>query len=224
MHFVRMLTWSLAAVAFLFLAGPSRATTFVFDQTSSNVPGYKVYSSIVVDGTLANLPTICNQGVYAGCGGSGSLPPYGFGALQAFTIVLGSSSSSPPAGVEPPFGYTLDAFTGACLSGGCAIGFPGWSISPDGIAFIDSLDQTDFRIEGFDPTSLIVFNSDALDGACPVDEDCMVSGHWDPVPEPASAPLFISGLLAFGVMATFARYSAHTKVSAGNRPKPLISG
>ena len=192
-------TLASATIAAIMVVSAAHATTYDFVQTGSNTPypSLIVHASIEIDGTLADLPTICNQGTSHGCGSSGSLPPYDFGALQSFSINFGIP-------------YSLSNFTAACTDlNSCIPGLPGWNISPNGIQFIDSRDESDFDIDGFAPTSTIVFNSDFLVGACPLSGQCIVTGIWDPVPapEPASILLLVGALAAAAVSSTAATAS-----------------
>jgi len=166
----------MAAGLYCLLAIPASATSFVFDETASSVPGFFVSASITINDGFADLPSVSNRG---------NPGPYPFGngfALQAFDIIL-------PA-VPSEAHYTLADFTAS----GFPFDFPQWSISPDGITFINKSDTTDFFIRGFDPLSTIQFESDGptVPPDCHFTGRCIASGHWVPVPEPSSAALLIT--------------------------------
>jgi hypothetical protein len=155
------------------------ATTYVFDQTSSSVPGFVVAASLSISGGLADLPTISNIG---------NPGPYNFSPLSAFDITLPSlvgeghyilADFSPPQGFPPEF--------------------PQWSISSNGIDYINATDTSDFIIKGFGALSTIEFESDGPTNpsACESTGVCIATGQWDPVSaaEPAGATLLLAGLL-----------------------------
>ncbi|HTV44458.1 MAG TPA: hypothetical protein VMF05_04000 [Stellaceae bacterium] len=152
---------------------PASATTFVFNQTGSTVPGFVVSASISVDGTLADLPSISNLA------NSG---PYDFSPLSALDIIL------PTLGGD----YTLADFT----SRGAVLDYPQWSISPSAINFVDQFDANEFNI-AFGATSTILFESDAPTEPreCHTTGRCIASGTWDPVSEPSSSLLLLAGLI-----------------------------
>lgn len=189
--FVRWSVLSAAAVLYL-QPSPTRATTFTFVQTQSNVAGYEVDASISINGTLADLPTICNL---SRCENPQLTGPYNFSPMLAFTL----TSSEPPP-LQP---ISLDDFTEACLNVMTCkfVGFPDWGVSPQSIFFVDGIDQNEIKITGFGQTSSIAVLSD-FSGPCP-GGGCVVFGYWEPVPEPASAPLLLSGMIAVIGLATF---------------------
>ncbi|MGH7048359.1 MAG: PEP-CTERM sorting domain-containing protein [Stellaceae bacterium] len=152
---------------------PALATTFVFDQTGSTVPGFVVSATISVGGTLADLPSISNQN---------NPGPYDFSPLSALDITL------PTLGGD----YTLADFTPR----GSVLDYPQWSISRSEISFIDQLDNNEFNI-AFGPASTILFESDAPTEPpeCHFTGRCIASGNWDPVPEPASSLLLLASLI-----------------------------
>jgi hypothetical protein len=180
-NLVRFLT-GMATVLSCLLASPGSATTFVFTETSSSVPLFFVNSSITINGGFANLPTIQN-----------GPPTPSFGNLIAFDITLPSLVGEGH--------YTLADFTDSCQTPSCANGsifsFPMWNISPGGIGFINKTDSTDFFISGFGSLSTIQFDSDGPTAPSDCEEtgSCIATGHWDAVPEPATATLLIAGLL-----------------------------
>ena len=163
--------WCSAAVS-------ASATTFVFDQTGSTVPGFVVSASISIDGTLADLPTISN---------SFNPGPYDLSPLSSFSFVTPSSLEGhfTLADIIAPIPYPA--------------GFPRWSISPTEISFFNMTDTSDFFIKGFGSVSTIEFESDGptIPADCMLTGHCIATGSWDPVaaPEPASAVLLLAGLL-----------------------------
>lgn len=168
----------LAAALCFSVAGSAFATTFVFDQTGSTVPGFVVAASLSINGPFADLPMI-----------SSSTNPglYDFSPLSAFNITLPG-----PVGENH---YTLADFTAPTH----LLTYPDWSISPAGIDFINVTDTTDFLIGGFGVASTIGFDSDGptTPTDCMTTGRCISTGNWDPVaaPEPASAVLLLAGLL-----------------------------
>ena len=167
-----------AALICCIATAPVFATTFVFEETSSSVPGFVVSSSITVNNTFADLPTVTNVN---------NNGPYPFGddfPLQAFSITVPGGKGT----------YTLLDFTPEIP----AIGFfPQWSISPHGIRFIDLFDENEFVITGFGAVSTIGFESDGptFPSDCMFTGRCIATGQWVAVPEPASAMLLVVGLL-----------------------------
>jgi hypothetical protein len=96
-----VLTGPAIVVAFCcFLATPGMATTFVFDETSSSVPGFVVTSSITVNNTFTDLPAVTNVN---------NNGPYPFDddyPLQAFSITVPGGQGT----------YILSDFTPEILS------------------------------------------------------------------------------------------------------------
>lgn len=167
---------ALAAGLWCSAAVSASATIFVFDQTGTTVPGFVVDASISIDGTLADLPTISN---------SFNPGPYDLSPLSAFSFVTSSSFEGhfTLADIIAPMPYPT--------------GFPRWSISPAEISFFNTTDTSDFMITGFGLGSTIEFESDGstIPAACHFTHQCIATGNWDPVAEPASAVLLLSGLL-----------------------------
>ena len=182
-----------AAIALCSLwAAAASATTFVYKETGSSVPGLLISASITIDGGFSNLPTIDN-----------TYPPppagYDFGALTAFSITV-------PVGGDQAT-YTLADFTAQCDFSCPIAAFPQWSISPGGIGFINSIDRTDFYIIGFDPVSQIEFESDAPTQPpdCEQTAVCIATGVWAAVPEASSAALLLTALLGLAPPTASAR-------------------
>lgn len=158
----------------LFFSVPSRATLFVFEQTSATFPNLTVSSSITINGDLSDLPTVNSRS-----------RPIDFGDLLAFSFaapgaIAGSYSLSDFV-APPPFRN-----------------FPLWSISPNGINFVDRFDLNDFHISGFGAVSTITLNTDAP-LLCHRTGACVATGVWEAVPEPASLALFGTGIVAIAL-------------------------
>src|SRR5712672_2470661 len=137
-------------------------TTFIFEQLTVSEPGFSINSSITVNGDLTNLPSI----------NSHSLPIY-FGNLISFYFAAPGMFGPPNQG--PPFNqgtYTLAAFTQSNPF------FPLWSISPDGISFIDRHDANAFSIQALNHSiSTIYVNSDHPgDRFCFTTNSCFATG------------------------------------------------
>jgi PEP-CTERM motif len=183
---VRAALTSAAIFLGLFLtAAPAFATLFVFHQTSAIPTGAKVVASISINGSLSDLPTITMEC----CTIEPPSSPIDFGNLLAFDLQT--------VGFE----YTLSDFKPACFVGpDCLYG--SWSISPTEIDFGDTSD--DFHISLSGSPATIIYNSDALLGFCPEtgpSYSCEATGTWDPVPEPATNWVFMTGLGLMGLLA-----------------------
>lgn len=151
-------------------AAPAHATLLVYEQTSASVPGLSIDASITVVGGLSDLPTL-NQ----------FSTPIDFGNLLAFDL-------------EAPDGVTYTLANFVAPSG---FGFPLWSISPAGISFNNS--ASDFIIAF--ATGTIRFETDAPSNPrdCMTTGQCVTTGHWAAIAEPAGAGLVLVGLFALGV-------------------------
>jgi hypothetical protein len=178
---------ALAAVLCCSAAISASATTFVFDETGSTVPGFVVAASISIDGSPADLPMISNIG---------NPGPYNFSPVLAFDITL-------PAVVDQGQ-YSLANFTAEGIP---PFDFPRWTISPAGVTYYNATDTSEFVITGFGALSTIAFESDGPTNPpnCEVAGACVASGHWDPVAtaEPAGATLLLAG--ALGAVAALRR-------------------
>lgn len=159
-----------AAILCCSFAVPARATLFVYDQSSASVPGLSISASLTVNGGLSDLLTM-NQ----------STAPIDFGNLLAFNLLA-------PDGVT----YTLANFVAPS-----SLGFPLWSISPDGIWFNNT--QSDFAISFAAGT--IKFDTDAPSNPrdCGITGRCATAGHWDAIAEPGGTALILTGLSALGL-------------------------
>jgi hypothetical protein len=133
--------------------------------------------SFEVTGTISNLPDIVS---------STSQP--NFGPLASLTITFVDAPT------DLDLVTTLADFTAENPN---YYDFPMWSISGTSIFFESELE--DYEFETSDGTFTIRTDEPACFYA-----PCIVSGQWDPVPEPvpepASALLLISALIGFAVM------------------------
>ena len=201
--------WSVV-VASIFFSLPASATTFAFIQTGATdisgnpVPGFTVNASITINGTLADLPTICNQGWGSGgCGpGGGDPPPYNFAPLQDLKISWSGGGKA-----------DLSEFTAACIVATplCNdVGYPAWHISPNEIAFTDFTDSFFFDIKGFGTASsiLVMADGDIEPGICFLTmTHCTGIGDWVSVPEPPTIWLVLAVMAMLGLMVQFRRAS-----------------
>jgi hypothetical protein len=164
-------------------AAPASATLFVFDQTSTTVPGLSVTASISVqDGDFSGIPTISTL-----IGSPTPTLPIDFGTLLAFDL-----RSLGPAFVTGDISQFY-----ACVQ---CLG-PYWLISPGGFINFGCCNTENYMIEGFGRDSTIQVDSDA--GPCHEDSNpvCIVTGNWDPVPEPSTIWVLVMGLGLMGWMA-----------------------
>lgn len=160
-----------AALSGLYLFLPTAACaapiTYVYNQTSSTVPGFNVTGSIVLDTSIAGTLPVSNVG---------NPGPYDFGNLLSFNITLQGLN------------FSLSDFTAQNM-----FGFPIWTInSPFDVFFVDRFDNNDFLIAG----GSIAYNSDGRT-PCTTTGACKAEGVWAavPVPEPFSLSLFGVGVL-----------------------------
>ncbi len=159
------------ALAVTSYVAPASATTFVYDQLSSSVPGLLIQSSMTIagSGTLADLPIVNSLS-----------NPIDFGSLLSFSLTV----------TPDPNHYSLVDFAPQGING-----FPLWHISPTEIDFIDAFDMSDFEINI--TLGTINFNEDGPGPLCTQTGSCMATGRWvaAPVPEPSSMLLMFTSLL-----------------------------
>ena len=140
-------------------------TTYVFQQTSSNVSDFSAVASVIVNGTLADLPTITNVG---------NPGPYDFESLLGLNFQIPGTD----------FSIGLNNFIAPTLPGG----YPDWTISPSSIDFLTARGLVAFRFT-FTPSAAVTTVS-----GVPCITVCTANGSWVvDVPEPPSLPVFLFG-------------------------------
>src|SRR4051794_39981515 len=106
----RFMLTGIAGLLCAVMAHASQAATYLFQETSSMVPGLFVSSSITINGGFADLPTLSNAGP----------GPYDFGNLVSFDLILPISSDQSH--------YSLADFIAMCFPVTCGGGIsnPSW--------------------------------------------------------------------------------------------------
>jgi len=174
-------------------AGPAAATVYTFVETSSTLPGVTVQSTITVNGTLADLPSITWEPAEGMCEPYAcSNPPasFDFGALTGFTF---STNAFPPGD-----SYSLADFDAPPGSQYCDCYM--WSISSGGIYFNNSSDEFGIGVASAFTSTTGFMNTDSTLGVgCGETGACQFTGYWA-VPEPPAVAIFATGLLLLGLL------------------------
>lgn len=168
-----------SAVVMQFSARSAHAGLFVFHQTSTTVTDLVVSSSITINGSLSDLPTIS-------CNGTCTENPIDFGNLVGLSLSQNAFQRQ----------FSLGDFFAP--TNPSEFPYPMWYISPTAIDIIDVSDSDQFDIAGLGANSTIYVASDETGNPnCGESGRCHVTGYWALVSESSSAILLMTSLGGF---------------------------